>query len=62
MMNSQYIDSEVPRVSDVLQLMNILPCHEIKAFKTESALKPVNWNSISIVLLKLTKWKTVFFT
>lgn len=30
---SQYIDSEVPRVCDVLQLMNILPCYEIKAFK-----------------------------
>ena len=29
-MNSQYIDSEVPRVSDVLQLMNILPCYEMK--------------------------------
>jgi hypothetical protein len=33
MMISQYIDSEVPRVCDVLQLMNILPCYEIKAFK-----------------------------
>jgi hypothetical protein len=32
-MISQYIDREVPRVSDVLQLMNILPCYEIKAFK-----------------------------
>lgn len=32
-MISQYIDSEVPRVCDVLQLMNILPCYEIKAFK-----------------------------
>lgn len=32
-MISQYIDSEVPRVSDVLQLINILPCHEIKAYK-----------------------------
>lgn len=30
---SQYIDTEVPRVCDVLQLMNILPCYEIKAFK-----------------------------
>lgn len=30
---SQYIDSGVPRVCDVLQLMNILPCYEIKAFK-----------------------------
>lgn len=33
MMISQYIDSEVPRVCDVLQLMNILPCYEIKAYK-----------------------------
>lgn len=32
-MVSQYIDSEVPKVCDVLQLMNILPCHEIKAFR-----------------------------
>lgn len=30
---SQYIDSEVPRVCEVLQVMNILPCYEIKAFK-----------------------------
>jgi hypothetical protein len=32
-MISQYIDSEVPRVCDVLQLMNVLPCYEIKASK-----------------------------
>lgn len=32
-MISQYIDSEVPRVCDVLQLMYILPCYKIKAFK-----------------------------
>lgn len=32
-MISQYIDSEVPKVRDVLQLMNILPCYEIKAYK-----------------------------
>lgn len=32
-MISQYIDSETLRVCDVLQLMNILPCYEIKAFK-----------------------------
>lgn len=32
-MISQYIDSEVTKVRDVLQLMNILPCYEIKAFK-----------------------------
>lgn len=39
MMISQYIDSEVPRVSDVLQLMNILPCYEIKAFKNGKRMK-----------------------
>ena len=35
----QYIDSEVPRVSDVLQLMNVLPCYEIKAFKNGKRIK-----------------------
>lgn len=29
----QYIGSEVPRVCDVLLLMNILPCNEIKAYR-----------------------------
>lgn len=33
MMISEYIESEVPRVCDILQLMSILPCYEIKAFK-----------------------------
>lgn len=32
-MISQYINSEVPRVCDVIQLMNVLPCYEIKAFR-----------------------------
>ena len=32
-MISQYIDSEALRVCDVLQLMNFLPCYEVKAFK-----------------------------
>lgn len=32
-MISQYIDSKVPRVCDVLLLMNILPCYEIKAYR-----------------------------
>lgn len=32
-MISQYIDSEVPKVCDVLLLMNILPCYEIKAYR-----------------------------
>lgn len=30
---SQYINANVPKVADVMQLMNILPCYEIKAFK-----------------------------
>lgn len=32
-MISQYIDSEVVRVCDVLLLMHILPCDEIKAYR-----------------------------
>lgn len=39
MMISQYIDSEVPKVCDVIQLMNILPCYEIKAFKNGKRIK-----------------------
>lgn len=39
MMISQYIDSSVPKVCDVLQLMNILPCYEIKAFKNGKRMK-----------------------
>lgn len=39
MMISQYIDSEVPKVSDVLQLMNVLPCYEIKAYKGGKRIK-----------------------
>lgn len=39
MMITQYIDREVPRVCDVLQLMNILPCYEIKAFKNGKRLR-----------------------
>lgn len=30
MMISQYIEDNLPKVRDVLQLMNILPCHEVK--------------------------------
>lgn len=30
---SQYIDSGVLRVRDVLQLMSVLPCYKIKVFK-----------------------------
>lgn len=38
-MISQYIDSEVPRVCDVLQLMNILPCYEVRAYKDGKRIK-----------------------
>lgn len=38
-MISQYIDSEVPKVCDVLQLMNILPSYEIKAYKNGKRIK-----------------------
>lgn len=30
---SQYIDSNVPKVCNVLELTNILPCYRVKAFK-----------------------------
>lgn len=39
MMISQYIDSEVPKVCEVLLLMNILPCYEIQAFKNGKSIK-----------------------
>jgi hypothetical protein len=35
----QFIESESPRVCDVLQIMNILPGYEIKAFKNGKRLK-----------------------
>lgn len=38
-MISQYIDSEVPRVCEVLQLMNVLPCYEVKAYKNGKRIK-----------------------
>lgn len=38
-MISQYIDIEVPKLCDVLQIMNILPCYEIKAFKNGKRLR-----------------------
>lgn len=38
-MISQYNDSEVPKVCDVLQLMNVLPCYEVKAFKNGKHIK-----------------------
>ena len=38
-MISQYIDSEVPKLCDVLQLMNVLPCYEVKVFKNGKRLR-----------------------
>lgn len=38
-MISQYTDSEVPKVCDVLQLMNVLPCYEVKAYKNGKRIK-----------------------
>lgn len=38
-MISQYIDTEVPKLCDVLQIMNILPCYEIKAYKNGKRLR-----------------------
>lgn len=39
MMINQYIDREVPRVCDVLQLMYVLPCYEVKAYKNGKRIK-----------------------
>lgn len=30
---SQYIDSNIPKLCNVLELITILPCYEIKVFK-----------------------------
>lgn len=38
-MITQFINSGVPKVCDVLQLMNVLPCYEIKAFKNGKRIK-----------------------
>lgn len=38
-MISQYIDSEVPRVCDVLQLMYVLPCYEVRVYKNGKRIK-----------------------
>lgn len=38
-MISQYIDANTPKVSDVLQLMNVLPCYEINAFRDGKRMK-----------------------
>lgn len=36
---SQYIDSNIPKLCNVLEIMNILPCYEIKAFKDGKRLR-----------------------
>lgn len=38
-MISQYINDHVPKVIDVLQLMNVLPCYEVKAYRDGKHLK-----------------------
>lgn len=38
-MISQYINDHVPKVIDVLQLINVLPCYEIKAYRDGKHLK-----------------------
>lgn len=38
-MINQYINSEVPRVCDVLQLIYVLPCYEVKAYKNGKHIK-----------------------
>ena len=30
---SQYIESNVPKLCNVLELMNVIPCYEVKVFK-----------------------------
>lgn len=36
---SQYIDSNIPKLCNVLELMSVLPCYEIKAFKGGKCLR-----------------------
>lgn len=38
-MISQYINDHVPKVIDVLQLINVLPCYEVKAYRDGKHLK-----------------------
>ena len=38
-MISQYIDANIPKVSDVLQLTNVLHCYDIKAYRGGRRLK-----------------------
>ena len=38
-MISQYINDHEPKVIDVLQLMNVLPCYEVKAYRDGKRIK-----------------------
>lgn len=38
-MISNYIYDNIPKVSDVIQLMNVLPCYEIKAYRDGRRIK-----------------------
>lgn len=38
-MISQYINREVPKVCEVLQLMYVLHCHEVEAYKNGKRIK-----------------------
>lgn len=38
-MISQYINDHIPKVIDVLQLMNVLPYYEVKAYRDGKRLK-----------------------
>lgn len=38
-MISQYINYHVPKVIDVLQLINVLPCYDVKAYRGWKHLK-----------------------
>lgn len=38
-MISQYINDHIPKVIDVLQLMNVLPCYKVKAYRDGKHLK-----------------------
>lgn len=40
---SQYIDSNVPKLCDVLALTNVLTCYRIKAFKDGKRLTSSEW-------------------
>lgn len=39
MMISQYINDQEPKLIEVLQLMNVLPCYEVKVYRDGKCLK-----------------------